>query len=285
MPDPLSGAAGAAAISAAKTAAKRNPPGILSRVLGPPADSIGKGIAQYIDFRFANGMRIVENAAAKVGDKLNEEGQVPPRVAGRILDEGSWCDDSLMVEYLGGALASARTPDGRDDRAARWAALVTRLSAYEIRAHYIIYRAMRDALLGAMNEFVEDDVRNYQVFTNKCQVLMPLVEFVVAMEFDGTEDVQALLAHAIEGLRREGLVEAAGYGPGKQFAAEPRFAGESFDEQGYLFAQASPYGAELFLFAHGEGGRLAFELVSPEWSSELHEAVVPPTPRAHRFGS
>lgn len=76
----------------------------------------------------------------------DEPGEVHPRVVHRVIDEGSWADDEVVCEYLGGVLAASRSPAADDDGAA-WAALINRLSASTIRTHYVIYTALRQVLL------------------------------------------------------------------------------------------------------------------------------------------
>lgn len=68
--------------------------------------------------------------------KLRRPGAVPPKVLKGIIGEAPFCDDELSAEYFGGVLASSRTGVSRNDRGAAFAALVGRLSAYEIRAHF-----------------------------------------------------------------------------------------------------------------------------------------------------
>jgi hypothetical protein len=72
----------------------------LSRVFGPSADAPGQALGRGTEFRLRNIGRIVEKADQKLGDRADGPGSVPLRVIGTILDEGSYCDDELIVEYL-----------------------------------------------------------------------------------------------------------------------------------------------------------------------------------------
>jgi hypothetical protein len=116
--DPLPAAAGLSAEAVRSEAVK----GLLVRALGPAADEIGTALARWTSFRVGNVERIAL-ATTRLADKRGRSGSAPPRVAHRILGDGSWNDDSVMIEYLSGVLASSLTPAGRDDRAVVWSGL------------------------------------------------------------------------------------------------------------------------------------------------------------------
>jgi hypothetical protein len=265
VPDPVSAAAAKAVVKgAAKAVAKEKQPGLIKRVLGPPADAIGEQLATYVKFRGDNAMQILENAAAKAN--LDESGSVPPRVAWTILNDGSWCDDPVMVEYLGGALASART-GGRDDRSARWASLVTHMSAYEIRAHYIVYRAIREVHRGGRDTLPDSHGGLAYQHISQIPILMDLSDFASAMEFTEGENPDLLLAHAVQGLRRENLVRKISYCDAD--ASDRKYVDDAPFSDASISVIPSLDGAELYLFAFGQSHRDALELVSEDWSDEV----------------
>ena len=66
----------------------------------------------------------------KLGDKLDRPGQVPPKALKTIVNAGSYFDDAIAVEYIGGVLASSRTEVGRDDRGSRIAKMIDSLSVF-----------------------------------------------------------------------------------------------------------------------------------------------------------
>src|SRR4051812_5190490 len=103
---------------------------LVFQILGPPARAMGTSLESLVEFCAANVGRIFRNAGQKLGPSLDEPGSVPPRVLARIIDDGAFADDTLLVDYLGGVLASAKTPEGRDDRAVMWSSQVGRLSSY-----------------------------------------------------------------------------------------------------------------------------------------------------------
>lgn len=51
--------------------------------------------------------RIFENADRQLSDEP-VDGRVSPRVLRKVLQEGSFIEDELAAEYLGGVLASSR---------------------------------------------------------------------------------------------------------------------------------------------------------------------------------
>jgi len=116
----------------------------LQKLLGPTAEYLGDGLRYLTRRRIENIGRIFQKAGAKLGDRIEAPGEVPPRVLKTVLNEGSYCDDELAAEYFGGVLASSRTDTGRDDRGARIGKLLDGLSTYQIRAHYLIRNCSLD---------------------------------------------------------------------------------------------------------------------------------------------
>lgn len=101
--DPLTIRGGAAAKSVGDESAK-----LLSRVLGPSADVIGDWLCGKTEYRLKDTERIVQKAAEKAYTQEHGDGEVQPRVAHQILDDGSFYDDELIAEYLGACWRRAR---------------------------------------------------------------------------------------------------------------------------------------------------------------------------------
>lgn len=175
---------------------------IVRRIVGPPADRLGEALGRLMEQRTANVGRVLASAERKLGDRISDPGQVPTRVAAAILEQGSYCEDQLMAEYLGGILASARTEAGRDDRATRWVTLVTGLSTYEIRLHYALYAAGRAALIEAGVRVPWGNESNYPQF----DFVMSNDAFDAAMEFDDSEPAEDITTEALFALSREDLL-------------------------------------------------------------------------------
>src|SRR6266404_2227164 len=116
---------------------------VVEKLLGPTAEYIGVGLKNWTEKRVNNLARIFENAQKRLGGNLNDPGSVPPRVLKEILAEGSFCDDELSAEYFGGVLASSRSEIPRDDRGAAFARLVSRLTSYQIRTHFLLYAVIK----------------------------------------------------------------------------------------------------------------------------------------------
>jgi hypothetical protein len=84
-----------------------------------------------------------------------------------VLEEGSYVEDDVMLEYLAGMLAAARTADGRDDRAAYYANTVASMTANRIRLHHAVYATLATAPLEEGEEFGDGNVmRKHTVYTS-----------------------------------------------------------------------------------------------------------------------
>jgi hypothetical protein len=216
---------------------------LVLKMLGPSADYIGQVLAQYTEQAHENLGRVVANAVGKLGDRLEEEGSVPPRVLMEVANQALFAEDPVAVDYLGGVLAASRTGVPRDDRAASLTALIGRLSTYQLRLHYILYSTARDRLRGAgadlgMSRGRYDHGRMYVPFT----VLDP------PMEFEEGEVPDNVLAHAMNGLNREELVKEWSFGAVEEL--KPALPGAAIEEPGLAF-EVTALGIELYLAAGG----------------------------------
>lgn len=229
-------------------------------MLGPTADYVGDELQQWTEQRVENLRRIFEAAEHKLGDEgLEQPGQVPPRVLKEILAEGSYCDDHLGAEYFGGVLASSRTEMPRDDRSAALAALIGRLSAYQLRTHYVLYEHARRLLSASSVNIGLDAIRREQA-----RIFMPYYVWEAGMALDAIEQGQAgqILQHALFGLMREDLLEEQ-YTSAKQETLEGTY-GRIFPSGGLVYT-ISMHGVELFTKAHGVSGKfIETPFVSPD---------------------
>ena len=101
---------------------------VVEKILGPTADYIGGQLKEWTEKKIKNTANIFKNAEKKLGDKINDEGKVPPKVLKGILEDGAWCEEELQVEYFVGVLASSRSGVSRDDRGAYFVSIISRLS-------------------------------------------------------------------------------------------------------------------------------------------------------------
>ena len=153
----------------------------IGKLLGPTADYLGEGLRDLTRRRVESIGRIFSNASTKLGSQLDEPGQVPPRVLKTVLNEGSYCEDPVALEYFGGVLASSRTERGRDDRGARVAKVVDNLSTYQLRTHYLIYSSIANLFATSGRRFGTDQDRT------QMQIFLPGEGYANAMEFSQEE--------------------------------------------------------------------------------------------------
>jgi hypothetical protein len=254
MPDPISvGIGGAIAAYLGKDGVKK--------LLGPTAEYLGEGLRDLAKKRVENIGRIFKNAETKLGTKkLSQAGQVPPKVLRAVLDEGSFSDDELSVEYFGGILASSRTEDGRDDRGARMARQLESLSTYQLRTHYLFYSTVRHV-------FAKHGLSMNHIDRAKMQLFIPFTGYTNAMEFSPPEleHVEPLFTHIFFGLASENLIhDKFMYGPEDKMKTYHPSATE-----GGIVCEPSAQGTELFLWAFGESKRPMQYLFDPKFNIDV----------------
>ncbi len=245
------------------------------KLLGPLLDDIAEGWRQrHEEYRRQNFDRILEKAARKAGNAILSDGAVPPRVAAHVFDEGSWCEDEVMAEYLGGILAASRSNDQRDDRGSTWAGLVTRLSTFEIRSHYLIYECLRRGLAGQ-----QVNLRRRKELRQAGLVWFSTKEYCDAMQLDDPEYALSVLGHSFFGLAREQLIGnewgAATPSALKDEGLLPTSA-DVPNEEGVVVRASAP-GIELYLWGHGRGMGLLDVFVDPEEQFAFDSSVTVPT--------
>jgi hypothetical protein len=239
--DPVTGlAAAAAAVGVAGASTSRE---VVLKILGPTADYLGDELLQWAQHRRENVGRIINNAEERLGDRINEEGRVPPKVLKEILTDGSFAEDQIEVEYFGGVLASSRSGIDRDDRGAAFAKLVSQLTVYQLRSHFFCYQLFKDIHNGASYNITDAES------LGQMEIFIPYHSYVTALEFVPKEDASQILAHTMFGLSRLDLIsDDCRWGSAEHIKAE--WAGAN--EQGILVAP-SALGVELFHWAHGLG--------------------------------
>ena len=215
------------------------------KILGPTADYLGEELKEFFTRkRIENVGRIFSNAEKKLGKKLNSPGKVPPKVLNVIINEGSFSDENITVEYFGGVLASSRTEIGRDDRGSRLGKIIDNLSTFQIRTHYLIYSTISEIFSNSENSFGLSKNRE------KMQIFIPLQGYLDAMEFTQNElDDPQILHHVFNGLSTDGLIENNwGFGNSKALKAIIHNAPGAG-----IICTPSVLGVELFLWAFGHG--------------------------------
>lgn len=228
----------------------------VNKILGPTAEYLGVAIKDFAQKRIENVGNIFGNAEKKLGEKINTPGQVPPKVLKTILDEGSYSDDSVTIEYFGGVLASSRTESGRDDRGARIGKILDNLSVYQIRTHYILYTIIRKLFKDSGRRFSQEDRRAMKLF-------IPFDTYVNSMELSDLEQGQfiSILNNTFFGLNKDALISDFYYGPIEHIQKEFKDA-----HDGGIVVGPSALGAELYLWGYGFGDKdLDFILKNEEF--------------------
>jgi hypothetical protein len=240
---------------------------LLVKFLGPSFEYAGGQMSVFVQKQHETAIKILENAKAKLGDRFETEGSVPPKVLKNILEDGSLCDDDLSVEYFGGVLASSRTDVSRDDRGAAFASLVGRLTTYQIRTHFFFYSLWKDLFNGTGFNIALPQGRE------SMQIFIPTYAYSIAMELSEKEDITVVLTHAIVGLERESLIDS-NYNFG---AADHVKAYYSAAPGEGILVRPSPFGVELSHWAHGRGDVPIHHFIEPtvELRSRVRIVMVP----------
>lgn len=227
----------------------------IQKLLGPTADYLGQGLRDFTQKRSETIVKIFKNAELKLGEKLQQSGEVPPKVLKEIINEGSFSNNSLAVEYLGGILASSRSEQGRDDRGARIAKTIDGLSTYQLRTHYLIYSTIRTLFTGKGLDIALEGRAKMRIF-------IPFSSYISAMDFSPTEldQFSSIVSHIFFGLHGDNLLEADfQYGPKDSISKLFPSASE-----GGIVCQPSALGTELFLWAFGHADKSLEYIFSPD---------------------
>lgn len=218
---------------------------ILGKLLGPTADYLGGGLKSLTERGVKNLNRVFAAAVRKLGPRIEEPGAIPPRVLRAVLENGYFCDDELTTEYFGGVLASSRTTIKRDDRGTSFVHLLETLSAYQIRAHYVLYTAFRRAFGGNPANIGRVSIRDQLL------LYVPQRSFNELMDFADSEDPAILTSHSLSGLINNRLLRGSTWG-------DPSLIEHNYHvtvpENGILL-QSAARGIELFQWAHGLGSK------------------------------
>ncbi len=212
---------------------------LLHHVVGPTAKVFGATISDYVEFRLSNWFGIAKAAEEALGDDP-PDGQVHPRVVHRVLEEATYLDDPVMQRYAGGLLAAARTPEGKDDRAAYYVNLLSSMTANQVRLHHAVYSAI------AAHPRQEDHDLADASQAHTAAVRTPVSDAATLLEFD--EDVPPLdaVGEAVFTLSREGLL-----GPQATLNLLSQLGSSVGTESQRLAVMPSAVGALLFLWGRG----------------------------------
>lgn len=232
----------------------------LEKLLGPTAEYLGDGLRDLAQKRITNIGRILENGFRKSGEKLQVRGSVPPKLLKHVIDDGSFADSDVEIEYLGGILASSRTDTDRDNRSIRFAKMIDSLSNYQLLSHYLIYRTVKDLFSGS-------GISANHEGRSRMKIFIPFPSFAHAMKMSSSElsKADAILGHVFFGLYDDGLIEDRfQYGPKENIEREYPEA----DNEG-IICQPSATGVQLFLWAFGKGDSMHDEIFEPGFDPKI----------------
>lgn len=208
--------------------------GTLWHLLGPTTKYLGGKTQELTERGVDNLERIFKKAIARLPADAKADGAVPPRVLRLAMTEGAFTDDEIAAAYLGGVLASSKTEGGRDDRGVCANAMISRLSVFQIRLHYVCYMAMHYLLQGVDADFGHSsELKNKIHFgTTGLLIAMGFGDELEAPDFN----LDSALTHALYGLNKEELI-----------------SDWEFRWNNGLQCNPTPIGTELFLWANGQG--------------------------------
>lgn len=242
---------------------------VVDKLLGPTAELMGRELVDWYT-RKRNIAKVAERAAER--SNLERAGAIPARVAAEVFDKAQWADDEFVAEYLSGVLASARTPDGRNDAGVSWTALVGRLSADQLALHWAIYTSFQRRQRGG------DSDQFWTMLRQQIIVDYPTLFSTLDWSIDHDSDALGRVMDAAYGLRREGLLSDLTHGPGAYLQDEVTWTkGHKFDhQQGYLTFKVNADGVGLLLHAIGAGKRWFGLVVSADVSSAIDSSSLLP---------
>lgn len=275
--------AGEIGMKAADSAAKETG-GLLSRLLGPSADILGQDWAERL--RQKNMTRLLKKTEA-LAEGGRDSGWAQPRVANAVFEAAQYANDEIVTDYLSGVLASSRKVDGGTDDALPWSSLVSRLSALQLRIHYVFYRNLRQIVR------VTDERSRIFDFED-VQITMSRPEFVQAVGLGPDDYDYGRFADALQGLKQEELIQGFAWGEpeffterhGKRYAwpklrgvpQKTRVLEPPFND--LLMISFTPFGVQFFLWGLGLGMADDSAYLNPDLDLSLNDpdALVDPRP-------
>lgn len=156
----------------------------------------GKVLDPVVDRAVRRVRAVVDRASRKAIDR----GPIPvdERTAWAVIEAARTTDDSIVADYLGGVLAAS----GEDDAGAPVAALIGRLSSFDLRLHYTLYRVYQPFMEIALASGRETaaDARYPEIF-------VPTRELLPSLGVDGADVL--VLERGLVNLGRERLLGEA----------------------------------------------------------------------------
>lgn len=259
MTDPISGLAATQGVKSFGA--------VVDKLLGPTAEIMGQEMAGWYA-RKKNVQKVAERAAVRAGTET--DGAIPPRLAAEVFEKAQWADEEFVAEYLSGVLASGRSPDGKNDAAISWTALVGRLSSDQLALHWLIYTGLQSKISSSPPDRFWDVIKE--------QLLLDYRLILAALGWPlGELSSQIRLLEAAYGLEREGLIAKLSHGDSAYLANEVAWTKGSTLREGtsYLTLTATSYGTGLLLYALGRGKAWFADIVSEATSNAIAQPGTP----------
>ncbi len=233
---------------------------LIVKFLGPTFEYLGTELRNWNSKRIEN-LKIIFGKAIEKSD-LEIEGNVSPRVLKEVINEGSWNEENITLEYFSGILASSRTGISRDDRAVIMMKLLSQLTTYQVRGHYLTYQIVRKLFLDKKYAFTKNSDRN------KMQIFIDWNDFYELMDFTENENPDILIPHIFYGLRKFELIEGFSYGNKKGVEIN-----KQGDRRKGVKVVPSAIGAELFLWVYNKSNLQTFELLNSAYKFKPLEDI------------
>lgn len=211
-------------------------------LLGPSGKIVGSKLASATEWSMDNAVRVLGSAMRRT-DPGKTGVPTNPRVLSKAMDEALTTDDEVMAHYLGGVLASSRSPDGVDDRGVAYVGAMGLLSAAALRLHYLLYAQAARALHGtSLNVYMGNEL-NQKVLYYELQ----------SLGYSAGPALIESLGHGMFTLGQADLINNSVWAFGDAAhlrAAQVPFAAEPGLKYGITFR-----GIELFMWGMGLGDR------------------------------
>lgn len=238
----------------------------LDRLLGPTLDLYGEGLRDLHSAGNENLKKIFEKAFVKIGDEINDDAFVSPRIFHHLIQGAPYCTDEISQEYFAGIIASSRTSNGVD-YFIHHAALINRMPAFHIRLHYLFYHLFfelyKESNLNMGSPIDRLAMPIFIPLPALHAILKHAFGYQKTEEFD-VDDLMALHDDAVNNLYIEDLIGTYAYGSSTYFSktyaatierSEYLLKSANIEEKGNardgLLISPSARGAELFCRAHG----------------------------------
>jgi len=224
---------------------------VIEKLVGPTVDQWGENFRSWLE---KGGLtRVFRSAVKKLGNSIDSPGTVPARVLKGVIDAGQFCDDELAADYLGGVLASSRTPMGIDDRGLTFLALTSQLSSFQIRLHYLCYTFWH-------HRFHKNWLRHSFGEDNDKMTIAVTWEFILQnMPLYEPQRSESIYLHSVMGLQRLGLLDNLVEGLTLDLNNFANKKGWKLPDDTLFIVRPTTFGGEYYIWGTGNGTALITE--------------------------